>query len=68
MNPEVDFYFDEAKRWQEEQVKLRRIALGCGLTKELKWGVPCYTVQKKNIVLIHALKNIVPFYFSKVPY
>ena len=43
MNPKVDFYFTKAKKWQEEIKKLRMIVLDCGLTEELKWGVPCYT-------------------------
>jgi uncharacterized protein YdeI (YjbR/CyaY-like superfamily) len=53
MNPKVDFYFSKAKKWQEELEQLRTIVLDCGLTEELKWGVPCYTFQKSNIVLIH---------------
>ena len=43
MNPKADFYFSKAKKWQEELEKLRTIVLDCGLTEELKWGVPCYT-------------------------
>ena len=57
MNPKVDFYFNKAKKWQEEIEKLRTIVLDCGLTEELKWGCPCYTFQKSNIVLIHVFKE-----------
>jgi uncharacterized protein YdeI (YjbR/CyaY-like superfamily) len=57
MNPKVDFYFRKAKKWQEEFQKLRRIILDCQLTEELKWGQPCYTFQKRNIVLIHGFKE-----------
>ena len=57
MNPKVDFYFSKAKKWQEELEKLRMILLDCQLTEELKWGVPCYTFQKSNIVLIHVFKE-----------
>jgi uncharacterized protein YdeI (YjbR/CyaY-like superfamily) len=73
MNPKVDFYFSKGK-WQEEINKLRMIALGCGLTEELKWGVPCYTYstastgrafQKNNIVLIHVFKEYCAFLFFK---
>jgi len=53
MNPKVDFYFVKEKKWQEELEKLRTIILDCQLTEELKWGVPCYTFQKSNVVLIH---------------
>jgi uncharacterized protein YdeI (YjbR/CyaY-like superfamily) len=65
MNPDVDFYFDKAKKWQEEMRVLRRIVLGCGLTEELKWGVPGYTRQKKNVVLIHAFKDYCAILFVK---
>lgn len=41
-------------RWQHELAALRRIILDCGLTEECKWGVPCYTFQNKNILLLSA--------------
>jgi uncharacterized protein YdeI (YjbR/CyaY-like superfamily) len=65
MNPKVDFYFNKAKKWQEEIEKLRTIVLDCGLTEELKWGVPCYTFQKNNIVLIHVFKEYCALLFFK---
>jgi uncharacterized protein YdeI (YjbR/CyaY-like superfamily) len=65
MNPKVDFYFSKAKKWQEEIEKLRIVVLDCGLTEELKWGVPCYTFQKSNIVLIHVFKDYCALLFFK---
>lgn len=65
MNPKVDFYFIKAKKWQEELERLRVIALDCQLNEELKWGVPCYTFQKSNIVLIHAFKDYCAYLFFK---
>ncbi|MEP6928399.1 MAG: DUF1801 domain-containing protein [Flavobacterium sp.] len=65
MNPKVDFYFDKVKKWQKEMEKLRTIALDCQLTEELKWGTPCYTLEKKNIVLIHEFKEYCAFLFFK---
>src|SRR5216683_867035 len=65
MNPKVDFYFIKAKKWQEELEKLRMIVLDCGLTEDLKWGVPCYTFQKSNIVLIHVFKEYCALLFFK---
>jgi len=56
-NPRVDWYFNKAKTWREESEKLRTIILDCGLTEELRWGKPCYTFQKANIVLIHGFKE-----------
>lgn len=65
MNPKVDFYFSKAKKWQEEIKKLRMIILDCGLSEELKWGVPCYTIGKSNIVLIHTFKEYCAVLFFK---
>jgi uncharacterized protein YdeI (YjbR/CyaY-like superfamily) len=65
MNPNVEFYFSKAKKWQKEFEKLRMIILDCQLTEELKWGVPCYTFQKKNIVLIHGFKEYCALLFIK---
>jgi uncharacterized protein YdeI (YjbR/CyaY-like superfamily) len=64
-NPKVDFFFRKAKKWQEELEKLRTIVLDCGLTEELKWGVPCYAFEKTNIVLIHAFKEYCALLFFK---
>ena len=65
MNPKVDFYFNKAKKWQEEFEALRMIVLDCGLTEELKWGCPCYTFEKRNIVLIHGFKEYCALLFVK---
>lgn len=65
MNPKVDFYFRKAKKWQKEIEKLRTIVLDCHLTEELKWGVPCYTFQDSNIVLIHTFKDYCALLFHK---
>jgi len=64
MNPKVDFYFRKG-RWQEELEKLRAIVLDSGLTEELKWGCPCYTFEKRNIVLIHVFKEYCALLFFK---
>ena len=64
-NPQVDWYFSKAKSWKEESTKLRTIILDCGLTEELKWGKPCYTYQKSNIVLIHGFKDYCAVLFFK---
>ncbi len=65
MNPKVDFYFNKGNKWQDEIRKLRVIVLDCGLTEELKWGCPCYTFNKSNIVLIHVFKDYCAFLFFK---
>jgi uncharacterized protein YdeI (YjbR/CyaY-like superfamily) len=64
-NPKVDVYISKAKKWQEELEKLRMIVLDCQLTEELKWGVPCYTFQNSNIVLMHTFKEYCALLFIK---
>jgi uncharacterized protein YdeI (YjbR/CyaY-like superfamily) len=65
MNSKVDGYLSKAKKWQEELEKLRMIFLDCQLTEELKWGKPCYTFQKRNIVVILPLKEHCALLFCK---
>jgi uncharacterized protein YdeI (YjbR/CyaY-like superfamily) len=65
MNPKVDAFLRNAKKWREEFAKLRAIVLDCGLTEELKWGQPCYTSEKKNIVVIHGFKEYCALLFFK---
>jgi uncharacterized protein YdeI (YjbR/CyaY-like superfamily) len=64
-NPKVNWFFDKDTQWKEEYAKLRDIILDCGLTEELKWGVPCYTSEDKNIVLIHGFKEYCAILFPK---
>ncbi|GGF48899.1 YdeI/OmpD-associated family protein [Echinicola rosea] len=71
MNPKVDFFFDKDTQWKEAYGQLRKIALECGLTEELKWGVPCYTSpsgktgKQANVVLIHGFKEYCALLFHK---
>jgi uncharacterized protein YdeI (YjbR/CyaY-like superfamily) len=65
MNPKVDVYLTNAKKWQNEMKRLRKIILDCQLTEELKWGKPSYTFQKKNVVIIIALKEQCALMFCK---
>ncbi len=65
LNPEVDEFINTAGKWKEEYEKLRLILLDSQLTEEFKWGVPCYTFQKSNIVLIHGFKEYCALLFVK---
>ena len=44
---------------------MRQIVLDCQLTEELKWGKPCYTLDGKNIVLIHGFNEYCALLFIK---
>ena len=65
MNPKVDAFLSKAEKWQDEMEKLRMIVLDCQLNEELKWGVPCYTVNNSNVVLIHSFKEYCALLFIK---
>lgn len=79
MNPKVDKYLIEGcmrckyggtpqckvSNWRQELELLRQIVLETGLTEEIKWGVPVYTMNGKNIVTVNALKDSANIGFYK---
>jgi uncharacterized protein YdeI (YjbR/CyaY-like superfamily) len=79
MNPKVDTYLAEGcmrcslggtpqckvHNWPEVLKALRKVILDCGLTEELKWGVPVYTHNGKNIVIMSAFKEYCALSFFK---
>jgi uncharacterized protein YdeI (YjbR/CyaY-like superfamily) len=65
MSSDVDAFLSRAERWRDEFEALRAIVLDCQLSEELKWGQPCYTHQKRNIVLIHGFKDYCALLFFK---
>lgn len=65
MNPKVDDFIGNAEKWQEEYKLLRKIVLDSPLEEDLKWGVPCYTLNHKNVVLIHGFKEYCGMLFVK---
>lgn len=65
MNPKVDEFIHKEKKWKEEFEKLRMINLDCDLTEELKWRLPCYTFQGRNIAIIQNFKDYCALMFFK---
>ncbi|WP_459503745.1 YdeI/OmpD-associated family protein [Bacillus sp. C1] len=64
-NPKVDEFLSKTTKWKKEYEKLRNIVLDCELAEEFKWMHPCYTFEKKNIVLIHGFKEYCALLFQK---
>lgn len=64
-NTKLDPYFNKLKTWKEESELLRTIVLDCGLTEDFKWMHPCYTLDDKNIVLIHGFNDYCALLFHK---
>jgi uncharacterized protein YdeI (YjbR/CyaY-like superfamily) len=54
-----------AKKWQKEADTLRKLALDCDLTEELKWGKSCFSFRKKNVVIVIPLKESCALAFFK---
>lgn len=65
MEKTVDAYLENTSQWNDELVQLRRIVLACNLEEVVKWGVPCYTYQNKNILLFHSFKEFCGIGFFK---
>ncbi|MFN5705486.1 MAG: YdeI/OmpD-associated family protein [bacterium] len=51
--------------FREELQLLRSILLDSELTEDCKWGVPCYTVNNKNVILLSAFKEFCSISFLK---
>lgn len=63
MNKKVDAYLKSEKKWKAEVTLLREIALASKLEEELKWGLPCYTANGKNVAVIQSFKNFCALMF-----
>lgn len=79
LNPQVDKYLIDGcmrckfgatpqckvNNWREEIETLRQIVLETGLNEEIKWGVPVYTHNGKNVLSVAALKGFATIGFFK---
>lgn len=79
MNPKIDNYLSEGcgrcplggtdackvRKWPAELAELRRVVLDCGLTEELKWGMPCYTFDNNNVLMLAAFNDFASLSFFK---
>ena len=71
MNPKVDNYIADGcgrcslyqtpqckvHTWSKELKALRKILLASGLTEELKWSQPCYTLNNSNVAMMSCFKD-----------
>lgn len=65
MTARIDEYFRQAAKWRDELTALRSIILGGELAEEWKWGKPCYTLKKRNVVILMRLKAHCALMFCK---
>lgn len=64
-NPKIDKFLKTAKKWPAEMKKIREICLSSGLTEELKWRLPCYTLDDSNVAIIQPFKEYCAIMFFK---
>ncbi|MBG1232187.1 YdeI/OmpD-associated family protein [Aestuariivirga litoralis] len=65
MDPKVDARIAGDKKWSAELARLQKLCLASGLNEVLKWGQPCYTLEGRNVVLIHGFKEYFALLFFK---
>lgn len=79
MNPLIDDYLKDGcgrcslyqtpkckvHTWQKCLTLLRTIILETGLQEELKWSMPCYSYQGKNVIMMAAFKDYCCISFFK---
>jgi uncharacterized protein YdeI (YjbR/CyaY-like superfamily) len=65
MQEKINAFFEKGSAWQECMQALRKIVLQCGLDETMKWGVPCYMHEGKNILLLHGFKQYCAINFFK---
>jgi len=45
------------ERWEAEIAEMRQVLGGLAMKEECKWGKPTYTVDGKNVVIMHGFKE-----------
>ena len=65
MQEKINAFFEKGSAWQECMQALRKIVLQCGLDETMKWNVPCYMHEGKNILLLHGFKQYCAINFFK---
>jgi uncharacterized protein YdeI (YjbR/CyaY-like superfamily) len=52
-------------RWTDLLKALRALVLASGLTEEMKWGSPCYTLDGRNVAMVVSFKDCCALQFFK---
>lgn len=61
----IEKFFDKESQWQALYHELRLIIKETELEEDFKWMHPCYTLNHKNVVLIHGFKDYCALLFHK---
>ena len=61
----VDDYLIDVSHWPDELLQLRRILQSTDLKETMKWGMPCYTYDRHNIVGMAGFKSYFGLWFHQ---
>lgn len=64
-NKQVSYVIEHHKQWSKEFAALREIIQSFNLEETVKWRWPCYTLQNKNVVLMHGFKDYCALMYFK---
>lgn len=59
----VEEYLETHQTWSKELTILRNILLKTELTETVKWSIPTYTINNKNVIGIAGFKNYFGLWF-----
>jgi len=62
-NKNFNEFISKQTHWKSTLNLLREIILSTGLEETIKWGIPVYTYDKKNIVGIGSFKSYAGLWF-----
>lgn len=63
LDNQIQTYIDKHEKFKDILVELRRIVKNEAFEETLKWGIPTYVYEQKNLVAIGAFKNHVGLWF-----
>lgn len=59
----VDEFMSAQKEWLAELNKLRAVLRSTALQETIKWGIPVYTINNKNVIGLGSFKSYVGLWF-----
>jgi len=59
----VEEYIDKNKKWKKELEFLRQLMIDTSFEETMKWSIPCYTINNKNVLGIACFKKYVGIWF-----
>lgn len=65
MSKTPEEYIEKNPEWQQELDLLRQIMLKTEAQEAMKWGIPYYTINGKNVIGIAAFKTYVGLWFTQ---